>query len=158
MEILNRREQIKAAAIPPEIANPSTLVTTSDKATKSKAGIVKIGDGINVSNGVISVSNSGGVIFTIPSSLEQLKVADYEMTADDITAFNNLVPVIGTTPVTFALKESADNTKPVFYSATAECGETDILVMFVTSYPSNAPFIISFGVSENEGYVTYEAY
>lgn len=55
MEILNRREQIKAAAVPPEIANPSTLVTTSDKATKSKAGIVKIGNGINVSNGVISV-------------------------------------------------------------------------------------------------------
>lgn len=31
-------------------------ITTSDKATKSKFGIVKIGDGLDVSSGTISVS------------------------------------------------------------------------------------------------------
>lgn len=42
-----------------KIAN---AVTTSDKASKSKFGIVKIGNGINVSSGVISVSASGGSV------------------------------------------------------------------------------------------------
>ena len=36
----------------------SGFITSSDKASKSKFGIVKIGDGINVSNGVISVTTS----------------------------------------------------------------------------------------------------
>lgn len=85
MEILNRREQIKAAAIPPEIANPSLLVTTSDKATKSKAGIVKIGDGINVANGVISVPAGGGSnIFVIPTP--EVEQETREMTSDELTA------------------------------------------------------------------------
>lgn len=91
MEILNRREQIKAAAIPPEIANPSTLVTTSDKATKSKAGIVKIGDGINVSNGVISVSGGGGGSTVIDCSGETLSSAD--LTAMK-TALANGTPLV----------------------------------------------------------------
>lgn len=100
----------------------------------------------------------GGVIFTIPSSLEQLKEADYEMTADEITAFNSLASVVGNVPITFALKETATDTKPVFYTATAECGETDITVLFCTSNPSYVPFFIQFGVYENEGYVTYTSY
>lgn len=85
MEILNRREQIKAAAIPPEIANPTTLVTTSDKATKNKARIVKIGDGINVSNGVISVAGGvGNNIFVIPTPEAEQKTR--EMTSDELSA------------------------------------------------------------------------
>lgn len=54
-EILNRREQIKAAAIPPEIADASALVTKTDYATASKAGVVKVGNNINVASGKISV-------------------------------------------------------------------------------------------------------
>lgn len=37
------------------------VITSSDKASKSKFGIVKIGDGINVSSGTISVTASGFV-------------------------------------------------------------------------------------------------
>ena len=54
-EILNRREQIKTAAIPPEIADASTLVTKTDYATASKAGVVKVGNNISVASGKISV-------------------------------------------------------------------------------------------------------
>lgn len=53
MEILNRREQIGAKKLPPVIGDDV------EKATKSKFGVVKIGEGINVSSGVISVPNSG---------------------------------------------------------------------------------------------------
>ena len=53
MEILNRREQIGAKKLPPVIGDDV------EKASKSKFGVVKIGDGINVSSGVISVPNSG---------------------------------------------------------------------------------------------------
>ena len=55
MEILNRREQIKAAAIPPEIMDASVVVKKTDYATASKAGVVKIGNNIDVSSGKISV-------------------------------------------------------------------------------------------------------
>ena len=51
----------------------SGFVSTSDKATKSKFGIVKIGDGINVSSGTISVpQNSGGMelLYTQPEAPE----------------------------------------------------------------------------------------
>lgn len=54
-EILNRREKISASNLPPEIPDADDLVTKSDIATKSKAGIVKVGDNINVSSGKISV-------------------------------------------------------------------------------------------------------
>lgn len=54
-EILNRREQIIANKLPPEIPDPDTLVSKTDYATASKAGVVKIGNNINVSSGKISV-------------------------------------------------------------------------------------------------------
>lgn len=54
MEILNRREQIGAKKLPPVIGDDV------EKASKSKFGVVKIGNGINVSSGVISVP-AGGV-------------------------------------------------------------------------------------------------
>ena len=53
MEILNRREQIGAKKLPPVIGDDV------EKASKSKFGVVKIGDGINVSSGVISIANTG---------------------------------------------------------------------------------------------------
>ena len=53
MEILNRREQIGAKKLPPVIGDDV------EKASKSKFGVVKVGDGINVSNGVISIANTG---------------------------------------------------------------------------------------------------
>lgn len=63
MEILNRREQIGAKKLPPVIGDDV------EKASKSKFGVVKVGDGINVSNGVISVpQNAGGLelLYTQP--------------------------------------------------------------------------------------------
>lgn len=54
-EILNRREQIVANKLPPEIPDPDTLVSKTDYATASKAGVVKIGSNISVSSGKISV-------------------------------------------------------------------------------------------------------
>ena len=54
-EILNRREQIVANKLPPEIPDVDTLVTKTDYATASKAGVVKIGNNISVSSGKISV-------------------------------------------------------------------------------------------------------
>jgi hypothetical protein len=95
MEILNRREQIKAAAIPPEIANPTTLVTTSDKATKSKAGIVKIGDGIDVSNGVISVPQNSGGTETLYSQPETPDVIGTEITLSAaVSSYKALIVII----------------------------------------------------------------
>lgn len=95
MEILNRREQIKAAAIPPEIANPSTLVTTSDKASKSKAGIVKIGDGIDVSNGVISVTQSSGGLELLYTQPESADLIGTEITLSDaVSNYKALVVII----------------------------------------------------------------
>ena len=54
-EIINRREEIHTASLPPEIADASTLVKKTDYATASKAGVVKIGNNIDVSSGKISV-------------------------------------------------------------------------------------------------------
>lgn len=50
----------------------SGFVSTSDKATKSKFGIVKVGEGINVASGVISVSNSG---FDVVNVITQTDIA-----------------------------------------------------------------------------------
>lgn len=54
-EILNRREQIIANKLPPEIPDADSLVSKTDYATASKAGVVKVGNNINVSSGKISV-------------------------------------------------------------------------------------------------------
>lgn len=54
--ILNRREKLRASALPPEIPDGSTLVKKTDKASASKLGLVKIGDNVNISSaGAISV-------------------------------------------------------------------------------------------------------
>ena len=62
MEILNRREQIGASAIPPEIVDASAVVKKTDYATASKAGVVKIGNNIDVSSGKISVPAANGEV------------------------------------------------------------------------------------------------
>lgn len=55
-QVVNRRENLLANAIPPEIADVSTLVRKTDKASASKLGLVKIGDNVNISSaGAISV-------------------------------------------------------------------------------------------------------
>ena len=72
MEILNRREQIGAKKLPPVIGDDV------EKASKSKFGVVKIGDGINVSSGVISVP-AGGV------TCDELWTGTTSTTATDIT-------------------------------------------------------------------------
>lgn len=72
MEILNRREQIGAKKLPPVIGDDV------EKASKSKFGVVKIGDGINVSNGVISVAGSGGSV-----TIEEVWTGNITTTATD---------------------------------------------------------------------------
>lgn len=72
MEILNRREQIGAKKLPPVIGDDV------EKASKSKFGVVKIGDGINVSSGVISVP-AGGV------TCDELWTGTTSTTVADIT-------------------------------------------------------------------------
>lgn len=54
-QILNRREKLIVSNIPPEIPDTTTLVTKTDYATASKAGVVKIGSNLSVSSGKISV-------------------------------------------------------------------------------------------------------
>lgn len=53
-EILNRREQISGTLLP-VIPSSSDYVSPTDYATASKAGVVKVGNNINVSSGKISV-------------------------------------------------------------------------------------------------------
>lgn len=65
--IVNRRENLRVNALPPEIPDTTNFVTKTDKASASKLGLVKIGDNVNVtSGGVISVpdasSEAKGVI------------------------------------------------------------------------------------------------
>lgn len=70
MEILNRREQIGAKKLPPVIGEDV------EKAGKSKYGVVKVGDGINVSNGVISVPAASG--FTVDELWTGNVTSDYK--------------------------------------------------------------------------------
>lgn len=81
MEILNRREQIGAKKLPPVIGEDV------EKAGKSKYGVVKIGDGINVNNGVISVS--------APAAAVVIDVGEYSiedgyssLSSDTLSALN----------------------------------------------------------------------
>ena len=62
MEILNRREQVAAASLPPEIVDASVVVKKTDYATASKAGVVKVGNNIDVSSGKISVPVANGEV------------------------------------------------------------------------------------------------
>lgn len=56
MIILNRREKLRASALPPEIPDGATLVKKTDKASATKLGLVKIGDNVDISSsGAISV-------------------------------------------------------------------------------------------------------
>lgn len=55
-EVVNRRENLLASDIPPEIPDVSGFVKNTDKASASTLGLVKIGDNINISSaGKISV-------------------------------------------------------------------------------------------------------
>lgn len=96
MEILNRREQIGAKKLPPVIGEDV------EKAGKSKYGVVKIGDGINVNNGVISVSAGGGTnIYVIPTPEEEQETR--EMTSEELTSLITAINefIAGTKPLVF---------------------------------------------------------
>lgn len=89
MEILNRREQIGAKKLPPVIGDDV------EKAGKSKYGVVKVGDGINVSNGVISVPAS--VPFTVDTLYSGANQATTEYTfptGKTLASYNFLVIAI----------------------------------------------------------------
>ena len=110
MEILNRREQIGAKKIPPVIGEDV------EKAGKSKYGVVKIGNGINVSNGVISVPGltydvlwEGNIIpdgETTPIELSH-DLDDYKfIIACQILGGTNVTPAASILPVEFMTRQT----------------------------------------------------
>lgn len=103
MEILNRREQIGAKKLPPVIGEDV------EKAGKSKYGVVKIGDGINVNNGVISVPASGGVV---------IDLGNYENSTYPTMSAETLAAVIEAlstgAPISFKLKEPISESGTTF--------------------------------------------
>ncbi len=104
MEILNRREQIGAKKLPPVIGEDV------EKAGKGKYGVVKIGDGINVNNGVISVSaQAAGVVI----DLGNYENSTYPtMSAETLSA---VIEALSTgTPISFKLKEPISDSGTTF--------------------------------------------
>ena len=118
MEILNRREQVAAKKLPPVIGDDV------EKASKSKFGVVKIGDGINVSSGVISVP-AGGVTCdelwtgttstTVADITESLAhpLSDYKLLLCYTKGTNQsdaglILPYLGVTVHKFALTKTID--------------------------------------------------
>lgn len=120
-------------------------ITSSDKATKSKFGIVKIGNGINVSSGVISVpATTGFNVDTLYSGSEETvnnftfptgkTLADYnfillvvESSGEDHDCISTLIPaewvvasqVVYTTlnyDATYKIKVKIEPTKTTKYS------------------------------------------
>ena len=89
MEILNRREQIGAKKLPPVIGEDV------EKATKSKYGVVKIGDGINVSNGTISVPAAAPFTVDLLYSGTNQTTTEYTFpTGKTLSSYNFLVIAI----------------------------------------------------------------
>ena len=118
MEILNRREQIGAKKFPPVIGDDV------EKATKSKFGVVKIGDGINVSSGVISVpaggvtcdelwtGNTSNSFADITESLAH-SVSDYKLLlcfekGTTQSTAGRIIPYLGNTLYVFSLTKTVD--------------------------------------------------
>lgn len=127
-EVVNRREKLLASEIPPEIPDVSGFVKNTDKATASALGLVKIGDNINVSSagkisvpvgssdtfgvlkagngvtvtdGVISVTGGGSaltLLYTAPDTPEE---SGTEITlSDTISNYKFLIIIIGTSDST----------------------------------------------------------
>ena len=146
MEILNRREQIGAKKLPPVIGDDV------EKASKSKFGVVKIGDGINVSNGVISVPNNGGSnIFVIPTPEAEQETR--EMTSEElatlIAAINEFVS--GTKSLIF---KYIDGNGALWAVSNFEITDYDITVpaepegsVFLWFYDGNAYNALSISIS-----------
>lgn len=114
MEILNRREQIGAKKLPPVIGDDV------EKASKSKFGVVKIGDGINVSSGVISVATQQPVVIDVGAYSEDdgysalnsdtLAALNAALTAGSLIIFKAHVTGTSTTATTFCTDYTLDET------------------------------------------------
>ena len=113
MEILNRREQIGAKKLPPVIGD------YVEKASKSKFGVVKIGDGINVSSGVISVpAQAAPVVIDVGAYSEDdgysalnsdtLAALNAALAAGSIIIFKAHVIGTSTTLTTFCMNYTLD--------------------------------------------------
>lgn len=116
MIILNRREKLRAAALPPEILDGDTLVKKTDKASASKLGLVKIGDNVNISSGgEISVPVGSAETAGVYKVGENLSVDENGalsasagsagLTADvlydgNLTSANSSTPIVLAHPVT----------------------------------------------------------
>jgi hypothetical protein len=72
-----------------------TFVKKTDKASKTKFGLVKIGNGIDVASGVISVSASGGMELLIPGDYTESGVTGSQYlrtaTGKDLTQYKILL-------------------------------------------------------------------
>lgn len=81
-EVVNRRENLLASDIPPEIPDVSTFVQKTDKASASKLGLVKIGDNVSISSaGAISVPIGSSETAGVYKVGEGLSVADGVLSA-----------------------------------------------------------------------------
>lgn len=140
-EILNRREQIIANKLPPEIPDPDTLVTKTDYATASKAGVVKIGNNINVSSGKISVpaasdETAGVVKIGANLSVDESGAlnASGGITVEEIWSGNLTDSWLD---ITSALAHPLTDYKAIFFNvipSTTACSGTGII--FVSTMPT----------------------
>ena len=153
-EILNRREEIHAANLPPNIPASTDYVKPTDKATKTKLGLVKIGDGIEVSSaGVISVSGGGGggLAVVMPDFMMWFDETDPNypptISAADLTALN--AALTAHEPVTLVIPDTDDTytsytyISNFVYEVSSEVGEEyqDITFKYDGNV-ANEPYII----------------
>lgn len=158
MIILNRREKLRASALPPVIPDGDTLVKKTDKASVSKLGLVKIGDNVNISSGgAISVpvgSAETAGVFKVGENLSvdengalSASAGSAGLTADvlydgNLTSANSSTPIVLAHPVTdykFILFIQHDSGNSV--------GSTIFYVPFLTfntSSGNNTPYPTTF--------------
>lgn len=109
-EILNRREQIKAASLPPEIPAATGYVKPTDKASASKLGLVKVGDGLQISSaGVLSVSGGGG------GGVPVIDCSGETLTSTDLAAMKTALT--NGTPLVFKYASQYTDLSNVYYTS-----------------------------------------
>lgn len=124
MEILNRREQIGAKKLPPVIGDDV------EKASKSKFGVVKIGDGINVSSGVISVPAGGITVEQLWSGTTSSSYVDISATlsAETLKSYKLILGVEGLNGGSIAVVSSSDGTYKFTLTKTVDLSVVESVV------------------------------
>ena len=148
MEIKNKREDLFTASVPPEIVDASVVVKKTDYATASKAGVVKIGDNINVASGKISVpaasdTTAGVVKAGTNLSVDEdgfLNAAAGGITVDKLwsgstsatytSIKNDLLHTISDYRIITVCTESVSGTEPSYFAVLQEIGESGLVYAF----------------------------